>query len=1374
MQAPASKARTSRTRRTAYRPELLPLEVRVPLGDTLLGPVLALAWLGQSQPATPGALPGVPATRSVAALVRVGATNAAWAGPLALEEELFAGGVSLMPAPHWRPAPLTEGMALEEWDTPFNARQPLPRLLDALAGEPRSGLTAPGNGGGPVLGSGAFSSQPSPLPGLTAADALFQAVAALPPATVPEAATPSATEKAEVQEKFGQLPLQFEANHGQTDASVHFLSRGPGYTLFLTATEAVMVLSQPTPTDTLTGRAGGVSPPVPPSADDSILDRGADAPRSPEKPPAVVRMQIVGGNSAPAVRGDEQLPGIVNYFLGNDPAKWRTNVPTFARVAYDDVYPGIDLVYYGNPNQLEYDFVVSPGADPNVIRLGFAGAERVEIDAAGDLVVHAGGQQLRQHRPVVYQEVAGAHREIASQFALDGHEVCFQVAAYDRGRPLVIDPILSYSTYLGGSGREELGGGDIAVDPVTGDALVTGTTTSTNFPTANPLQPSLRGGADAYVARLRADGQALVYSTYLGGSFGGEAGYGIAVDSRTGSAIVTGWTTSFDFPTANAIQPTMRGFSDAFITRLRPDGAALVFSTYLGGTGRETGYAVGADSSTGDAFVTGSTNSNDFPTVNALQPARAGGDDAFVTRLRPNGTIVFSTFLGGNSSENQYEHSGIAVNSVTGDVLITGRTNSTNFPTVNPLQPTPGGYSDAYVARLRADGSALVYSTYLGGSNDEYPEDIAVDPVTGDALVTGGTSSIDFPIANPLQAARRGNADAYVARLRADGQALVYSTYLGGSGNEGATGIAVDPATGDALVTGETYSSDFPETHHFGPPGGGAFVTKINATGSAVVYSAILAGGFGRDIATGPATGEAVVMGSTTSTSFPTVRPLQPTLGGSRDVFVAKVDDRPLLAVNVVTHGFNPSLATLMTPFDPGSSAWTSFLQPWNNLRATLNQVPRPQAPLAGRVQTHVGIWDSSRGWIQAFVALGTSLAYLPGHPAASLAALLRARDWMQVADRQAQTSADRIVDELTRPGGLLAQNQGQVIHLIGHSRGGAVNARVSRLLTNLGYTVDQYTALDGYSTDWPNLGSILGDISITAEARGRRKVNYRVEASLDAILPNLLQTLIGRPLTPYELPILLAGFADWRAPNRSGFENIVLRGVTDSSPCQDRPALSNHTNITTLYTQSACRSNPAERYIWDNYVGQNRGGGTGPRPDPPVVSEIDDASGFGDGSMEKLGRLWQELSQTQFPEIDSNLARFFVTDLVRNPMHIISTRWTVTGSASIVQTPNDTEIELTQTAETSLGQPLILRPAPVRLWFDLDARSAGINDRLELVFNNQVLRTWVLRDHLGQNRFTVPLTGLGGQAGDMTFRLTGPTADPAVVRLDNVGMSYL
>ena len=666
-----------------------------------------------------------------------------------------------------------------------------------------------------------------------------------------------------IAESYGKLPLRFEANQGQTDSRVQFLSRGSGYTLFLTPTEAVLTLRQ--------GKETGVRSQE--SEDDS----------------AVLRMKLVGANPASRATGLVEMPGKSNYFIGNDPNEWRKNVPNYAKVRYEEVYPGVDLVYYGNQRQLEYDFVVAPGADLRAIRLDFEGAQRVEIDPQGDLVLHTGAGEVRQHKPIVYQEVAGAIKAVDGHYVRKGEKaVGFEVASYDARHPLIIDPVLVYSTYLGGSGSDD--GNGIAVDS-SGSAYVVGNTASTNFPTASPLQASSGGGNDVFVVKLNPTGSALVYSTYLGGS-NSDFGDSIAVDA-SGNAYVTGETSSTNFPTASPLQAAFGGSSDAFVAKLNASGSALVYSTYLGGSFSDAGNGIAVDSS-GNAYVTGETSSTNFPTVNPFQATYVSGGDAFVAKLNASGNaLVYSTYLGGGGDDRGL---GITVDS-SGNGYVAGRTTSTNFPTANALQAAFGGTGDAFVAKLNASGSALVYSTYLGGSSSDFgnSNSIAVDSA-GNAYVTGLTASTNFPTASPLQAASGGGQDAFVAKLNSAGSALIYSTYLGSGGNEAGQGIAVD-SSGNAYVVGGTISTNFPTISPFQAANGGSidvFVTKLNAAGSALVYSTYL-GGSGNEAGRGIAvdsSGNAYLTGQTQSADFPTANPAQASFGGGTfDAFVAKIGE---------------------------------------------------------------------------------------------------------------------------------------------------------------------------------------------------------------------------------------------------------------------------------------------------------------------------------------------------------------------------------------------------------------------------------------------------------------------------------------------------
>ncbi len=518
-------------------------------------------------------------------------------------------------------------------------------------------------------------------------------------------------------------------------------------------------------------------------------------------------MKLIGSNRGAKIEPLDPLPGRSNYFIGSDPSKWRTNVPNFAKVALRGVYPGIDLIFYGNQQQLEYDVVVGPGADPSRFRLKFAGAGRLRRENNGDVIVNAGGAEIRQRKPVVYQMVDGRRRELEGGYVVHAHnEVAFEVARYDAAKPLVIDPVLVYSTYLGGDVYDY--GGGIAAD-FAGNAYVTGTTASSNFPLAGAYPSSGPSLSDVFVTKLSPQG-ALVYSLILSGRLGYDSGYGIAVDPG-GNAYVTG-STQGGFPIVNALQPTPGNApnlmgpnpstgNNAFVTKINPQGSALVYSTYLGGSGNTVGRGIAVDAS-GNVVVAGYAGVGFpvLPVFNTIQSTFGGGTyDAFVTKINAQGSgLVYSTYLGGSGTDGA---TGVAVDSL-GNAYVTGTTTGP-FPVASTLQNSyGGGASDGFVAKLNPQGTALLYSTYLGGTGDDQAAGIAVD-ASGNAYVTGYTSGA-FPLAAALQSNYGGGpADVFVSEINARGTALVYSTYLGGSGSDSGAGIAVDSA-GNAYVTGHT------------------------------------------------------------------------------------------------------------------------------------------------------------------------------------------------------------------------------------------------------------------------------------------------------------------------------------------------------------------------------------------------------------------------------------------------------------------------------------------------------------------------------------------------------------------------------------------
>ncbi len=735
----------------------------------------------------------------------------------------------------------------------------------------------------------ASSALTAPAAGRAAGSAIFGRVQL----TAPQMATGGAATKpadlqasseaqdSEVLDNYGKLPLSFEQNVGQFDERVDFVSRGGGSTLFLTPTAAVFAMQKSESgvqnSESSDVRAGGVNPLR------TARFQGVDTPRSPEARTGVaLHMQIAGGNNEARATATDKLPGITNYFIGNDPTQWRTNIASFGRVEYDEVYPGIDLAYYGNNGQLEYDFIVSPGADPSAIALNFAGADGMEINPQGDLVVHTAAGDVVQQKPFTYQQVGNGRQEVASGYVMVGNTIRFQVGNYDQSQPLVIDPlVLGYSTILGELAEAR----KVAVDS-TGSAYVTGYASSGGFPiTPGAFDATFNGpGYDAFVTKLNAAGSGLVYSTFLGGS-GTDVALGIAVDI-SGSAYVTGVTESNDFPiTVGAFDTTNNGGTynqDGFITKLNAGGSALGYSTFFGGSGDEWSRGIAVDGA-GNAYVTGHTSSPNFPiTPGAFDATLNYVIDAFVTKLNASGSaLAYSTYLGGTGFENFYQiyegDPGIAVDG-SGNAYVTGNTNAGDFPTTPGAFDTTidigSGGEDAFVTKLNAAGSALIYSTFLGGSADDDGVGIALDS-SGNAYVTGRTKSSNFPTTpGAFDTSYSSGYDTFVTKLNSDGSALIYSTFLGGYYDDYVMGIAVD-GSGNAYVTGWTNSWNFPAT-----PGAldttlniiDAFVTKLNAAGSALAYSSLM-GGSDWDQGSGIAvdsSGNVYMTGWTGSNDFPT------------------------------------------------------------------------------------------------------------------------------------------------------------------------------------------------------------------------------------------------------------------------------------------------------------------------------------------------------------------------------------------------------------------------------------------------------------------------------------------------------------------------
>src|SRR5262245_61049018 len=996
------------------------------------------------------------------------------------------------------------------------------------------------------------------------------------------------TMRARIEQAYGKLPMRFEANEGQTDARVKFIARGAGYSVFLTGAEAVMRLHK---------REG---------------ESGRTAEETVETPveSAALRVSLAGSNPSGHVSGIGRLSATSNYFIGNDPAAWRRGVSNYSKVKYQSVYPGIDLVWYGNQRLLEHDFMIAPGAEPSRIKLSFSGTDKMSIESEGALVLRVGGEDLRMLKPQAWQEPNGGRRAISCDYSLsEKDQVEFRLGDYDTTLPLVIDPVLVYSTYIGGIGTDT--GLDIAVDDA-GAAYISGQTSSSDFP-ANPIQPTIRNLPDAYVLKINPAGDAIVFGALIGGD-GGDSATTVSVDPG-GNVYLAGSTSSTNFPLQRPLQTSRRGILDAFAVKIDASGSTLLFSTYLGGEGIDSASSL-AVAGDGNLYLTGSTDSGDFPLVNAFQTVKTGsgayasdnggaswseisnglsggdandlvifpgasstifagtdrgvfksvdggsswillggpqfirninqiivdptsqdilyavtanqlfksvnggatwvlkplsgvrtiaidpvtpsklyagtivglsissnggdswtsvpitsitggtigtteavtvdpvtpatvyvgssrgiyksvnggatwtfagagiplfsaaaritriaispsnpgtlyamannasiyktidaganwvqlitpaigtpaisalplplavspdnpevvytgsrglgilrsndggetwdtvnnglsardiralvidsnapgkvyagadsGTDAFIAKLdTTTSSLVYSSYLGGGAADSGL---GIAVDS-SGAAYITGSTTSINFPVANAFQPSIAGLGDAYVAKINETGSSISWATYLGGSGSDTGQGIALG-ATGEIFITGGTTSNDFPVNNPVQPSLNGTQDAYIVRMKNDGSGLDFSTYLGGSGAEVGVAIAVD-AAGAAYVTGLTTSVDFPTISAAQSSIGGspstisvdAFVTKLNTSGTAIIYSTYLGGGGtdqGLSIAVDTAA-NAYVTGVTLSSDFPTTPfPIRAT--GVNDAFVTKLGVSADLAITL-------------------------------------------------------------------------------------------------------------------------------------------------------------------------------------------------------------------------------------------------------------------------------------------------------------------------------------------------------------------------------------------------------------------------------------------------------------------------------------------
>ncbi|OGF47870.1 MAG: hypothetical protein A2452_12085 [Candidatus Firestonebacteria bacterium RIFOXYC2_FULL_39_67] len=737
-----------------------------------------------------------------------------------------------------------------------------------------------------------------------------------------------AGKKSKAEEAYGKLPLCFESNHGQTDASVKFLARGKGYTLFLTSTEAVLALKT---------AAGSKA-------------EGLD----------VVRMKLKDANIDPVFQGMDLLSSQSSYMTGNDPKKWQTKIEQYSKVEIKQIYPGINMVYYGNNGQLEYDFVVAPGANPGLIKMIFKGAKNLELDQKGNLVLNLQEGRLAFNAPTLYQKTGSKRDIVAGRFVLSGNEqVSFEVAAYDKKKELVIDPTLAYSTYLGTTVADRVN--SMYVDTL-GNVYLTGETAGTGFPgTAGHYQNFNKGGAyDAFVLKINPAG-AVEWGTYLGGG-GVDVGRSITV-SGTGIIYICGATTSAGaafpttvIPSAASYQAVNNGGTDAFLTAIAASGNSLVYSMFIGGAGEEFAFGVAVDS-TNNAYVTGGTTSNNttLPVTGGFQGDNAAGvgdthENAFVAKFNSAGTVQFFTYLGGTTiggggtgeafdpSLGGTHGNAIALDS-SNNIYVTGKTVAgfpiyplgTEFPYVGiAYKTTISGAPDAFVSKISTNGATLLYSTYLGGSGMAMGFAIKVDSV-GNVYVAGDNDSDNFPevtIDMPKVGQTTiagGPFDCFIMKMKLDAAGSldgVYCTFLGGKAWDHVNALAVD-SFGNAYVTGRTASDDFvsispasintPLDSVYGAVAK-AFVTVIGPDGSTRILNSYIGGvsdqegrGIGLD-----AENNIYVSGWTTSTDFPTAIPFYEANKGTYDGFVMKISatSPATLAAPAIT-GINPNVGPI-------------------------------------------------------------------------------------------------------------------------------------------------------------------------------------------------------------------------------------------------------------------------------------------------------------------------------------------------------------------------------------------------------------------------------------------------------------------------------
>jgi len=702
--------------------------------------------------------------------------------------------------------------------------------------------------------------------------------------------TEASASEAQIIENYGNIPLAFTLNRGQVDSQVKFTTQGNGCSLFFTPAGTTFLLSR----ETEESRAKRAAKRSVVYINDPLADSEPDI----ELEHFALKLNFLNANPAPEITGEDRLSWNSNYFIGNDPSQWQTDVPNYSKIRIKDVYKGIDLVYYGGRKSIKYDFVVQPGENTSEIMLkyDFGGSEGLlSINEKGELVVSTPFGDIIERKPFCYQIIEDEKKEIDISYkiidSLKG-SFRFKIGDYNHDYSLIIDPEIVYSTFIGGSSADEAYSIDV---DMYGNAYVTGFTWSTDFPvTSGALDETFNGGDDdAFVLKMNADGSSLVYASFLGGS-DDDNGQSIEVDTD-GNTYITGYTKSTDFPvTSGAFNETNNGTRDVFICKLNSEGNNLVYSTFAGGKHYDWGQSIAIDSN-GNAYVTGFTESTAFPvTSGAFDEIHNGGyRDAFVLKLNSNGSdIIYATYIGGSEWD-------IGLNiSVDGNSIayVVGDTGSTDFPvTSGAYDETYNGEADFFVLKLDSEGRNIVYSTFVGGSDNDYGRSIAVNE-NGSAFVGGYTSSIDFPVTSgAFDETHNGWGDVYIVKINADGSGLDYATYIGGSGSDFGYGLDVD-LNGNAYATGRTESTDFPvtpgafdETYNGGY--NDTYILRLNADGSNIDYATFLGGSnsdYGNDIIL-DTNGNAFITGYTKSTDFSiTPGAFDDSLNTSEDIFIVK------------------------------------------------------------------------------------------------------------------------------------------------------------------------------------------------------------------------------------------------------------------------------------------------------------------------------------------------------------------------------------------------------------------------------------------------------------------------------------------------------